>query len=260
MKISPILLLLCALVPRYAMAQEQSTESATERVIYSRATPKGLRAFIPRGGKSRFWGQSRLTYNGKQLWTHVYDVQKTRFSKNENNTYGTQESGLDLFVFSRPTQLQRISSTRFSYGRYGGYKRGGDYESVGVETLWLDPMGRKMPIIAVDFQDPNGIYGMITQHAICVFNQGLNQSAIVEKRFGYGNSNGAGWSSWMTHFAVMDNELTGIVYREGSSEDSRRTFYKWEKDRFKPFRRTQKDNFEVDGKEPEEVEVPFDTP
>lgn len=46
---------LCALLPRLATAQEVKAPVVIERVTYSRAIPKGLSAFVSRGGKSRFW-------------------------------------------------------------------------------------------------------------------------------------------------------------------------------------------------------------
>lgn len=258
MKLHLVLLSLCALAPPTAIAQQPDKAPLIKQVLYSRTNTKGLREFVPRGGKSRFWGQSDLTYRDRKVWIHVFDVSKTRFQEDENNTEGEQKVGVDLFVFNSQKKLMRISSTRFVYGRYGGYKRGGDYESIGVETLWLDPTQQKMPIIRVALQDPNGLYGMITQDAICVFSRGLNEKSVVEKRFGYGASNGASWNSWSTEFAVMNDNLTGIIYRQDAFGVRRRTFYKWENDRFKPFSRKEMNNLGVDDEERKEVEVPLD--
>lgn len=94
-------LALCALSPRLATAQEVKNPVVLERVTYSRAIPKGLRAFVPRGGKSRFWGATNLKYNGQKVWVHVYDVEKIKYRKTEEyemDSPKVQKSGVDLFV------------------------------------------------------------------------------------------------------------------------------------------------------------------
>lgn len=249
-------LFVCALVPRLAVAQGEPTPVVAEKVTYSPAIPTGLWTFLPRGGASRFWGESNITYYGKKVWVHVYDVRKTQFAKDDTNVSGKQESGLDLLVFAKGHRLKRISSTHFTYGRYGGYDRGGDFESVGVRALWLDPKSRKMPIVQVALQDPNALYGTATQYAICVFSREVDNQAIVELRFGKGDSNASGWNSCNTEFAAMSNGLNGIIYFQGSSHATRRTFYKWEADQFIPFRRTKRGIEQED----KPIEVPFDTP
>lgn len=53
-----LILALCFLSPRFASAQSAPITVEATRVLYWRDIPKGLRAFVPRGGKSRFWGAS----------------------------------------------------------------------------------------------------------------------------------------------------------------------------------------------------------
>ncbi len=60
MKLLPLALISCLFAPRLATAQDPKTPVVPERVTYSRAIPKGLRAWVPRGGKSRFWGATNL--------------------------------------------------------------------------------------------------------------------------------------------------------------------------------------------------------
>lgn len=224
---------LLSFVPRLATAQEVRSPVVAEKVTYSRNVPKALSAFVPRGGKSRFWGASNLKYNGKQVWVHVYDVQKTQFLKDDNNVDGKQESGVDLFEVSKSRQLKQISSSRFSYKRYGGYERGGDYESVGVRTPWLDQKNKKLPIIQVAFQNPNGIYGTITQHAFVVFNHGLSKKAIVQQQFGYGSSNSSDVTRWNTDFGVDKTGLLTIRYIEGTRWSEKVTTYRWKNNYFR---------------------------
>lgn len=258
-----LVLSFCTLIPHLAVAQGEPTPVIAEKVSYSPAIPKGLWAFLHRGGTSRFWGESNIEYHGKKVWVHVYDVQKTQFRKGATAEVrreataeeGDQDSGLDLFVFSTPRRLKRISSTRFTYKRFGGYKRGGDFETVGVQTLWLDPKNQKMPIVQVALQDPNGLYGTFTNYAICVFNEAVGKKAVVELRFGKGASNGGAWVNWDSGFAVMNNGLTGISYTQARIE-TRVTYYRWESNQFKAFRRMLLDRDEPD----KSVEVPFDTP
>jgi hypothetical protein len=242
-------LLLGVLMPRLTAAQEAIMPAVIEKVSYVRSIPNGLTKFVPRGGKSRFWGESKLTYQNQKVWLHVYDVKKTRFRKDETNVTGKQDSGLDLFTLSKSRQLKRISSTRFTYGRYGGYKRGGDFETVGVQTLYLDPKSQKMPIIQIAFQDPNGLYGTITEYAFIIFNQGLNAKPIVQQQFGYGSSNGAGWNTWRTEFGTDEMGLLTINFREGSMDASRVTIYKWINNYFRPFERKQRSNQIEDAQE-----------
>lgn len=254
-------LFVCALVPRLAVAQGKPTPVFAEKVIYSPAIPKSLWAFLPRGGASRFWGESHITYHGKKVWVHVYDVRETRFFHGSPAYYGEQDSGLDLFVFSTPHRLKQISSTRFTYERPSRYTQGvgfesvGVSESVGVRTLWLDPKSQKMPIVQVALH-PNGYYGTGRENAICVFNNGVDKKAVVELRFGKGyGSNSALWVQWDSGFALMNNGLIGISYTQARIE-TRVTYYRWESNQFKAFRRMLLDRDEPD----KSVEVPFDTP
>lgn len=250
-------LLLCVLVPRLTVAQEATTPIVIEKVNYVRSIPKGLTKFVPRGGKSRFWGESKLTYQNQKVWLHVYDVKKTRFPKDETNVTGKQDSGLDLFILSKLRQLKRISSNRFTYGRYGGYERGGNFETVGAQTLWLDPKNQQMPIIQIAFQDPNSLYGTSTKYAFVIFNRGLNAKPVVQQQFGYGSSNAAGWNSWTTSFGVDERGLLTIKYGEGSMDANRVTIYKWIDNYFRPFERKQRSNEIEDA--PEET-VPLTDP
>ena len=243
-----ILLFSLVMVPSLALAAESSKPVAIEKVSYSRALPKVLSAFMPRDGKSLFWGQSNLTYQGKKVWIHLYDVQKTR-NQEGDVAEDSLRHRLDLFVFSAQKKLKRISSVTFPNADYYG-------QSFGVRTLWLDPERRTMPIIEVALQDPNGLYGMITQYAICVFDEGLNKAPIVEQRFGRGDSNAADYSSWNTEYTVTDDGVTGIAFYQGGSGGGRTTFFHWKDDRFQPFRRTQ----QRDLSDTEPIEVPFDTP
>ena len=243
-----LLLFTLFFVPTLAIAAESLNPVAIEKVSYSRATPKGLSAFIPRDGKSLFWGQSSLTYEGKKVWIHLYDVPKTRVQKGIEAD-DSRFHRLDLFVFSAPKRLKRISSVTFPNADYYG-------QSFGVRTLWLDLEHHNRPIIEVALQNPHGLYGMITDYAICVFNQGLNKAPVVEQQFGKGDSNAADYSSWNTEYTVTDNGLTGIAFYQGGSGGGRTTFFHWKDDRFQPFRRTQQRDFG----DPEPIEVPFDTP
>ena len=242
-----ILLFSLVMVPSLALAAESSKPVAIEKVSYSRALPKVLSAFMPRDGKSLFWGQSNLTYQGKKAWIHLYDVQKTR-NQEGDVAEDSLRHRLDLFVFSSPNKLKRISAVTFPDADYGSH-------SFGVRTLWLDPEHRTIPIIEVALQDPNGLYGMITQYAICVFDEGLNKAPIVEQRFGRGDSNAADWNSWNTEFITSTNGLTEIVFNQGSSAGGRKTFFRWEKNAWNPYRRTEQEDYSSPAKE-----VPFDTP
>ena len=53
-----LILISLACAPHLATAQEAKAAVVPEKVTYSREVPKGLRVWVPRGGKSRFWGAS----------------------------------------------------------------------------------------------------------------------------------------------------------------------------------------------------------
>ena len=238
---------------RIVVPQGKIPPVVPEQVSYSKAIPKGLWSFLPRGGTSRFWGESNITYHEKKVWVHVYDVRKTQFVKEATAEDGKQDSGLDLFVFSKKHQLTLISSTLFTYPRFGGYKRGGDFETIGVGVLWLDPKSQKMPIVDVLLNNPHGLYGTITQDVICVFNKGIAEKAVVDSRFGKGDSNAANFVHWDTGFALMSNGLSGVCYLQ-ARQGYLITYYKWEADQFRMFRKVR-----YDADSDEVVEVPLDS-
>jgi len=231
-----LLALVFCFAPRLATAQEVKNPVVMERVTYSRAIPKGLRAWVPRGGKSRFWGATNLKYNGQKVWVHVYDVAKVRYLKNNERGNAPQKSGLDLFIVSPSARLKRVSINRFSYDRFGGYGEGADSETVSVETSWVDWKNRKIPVVRVGFNNLNALYGTITQDVLTVFSQDFKK-IVVQFDFGSGSSNGAGWNSWNTSFEVDKRGFLSVLYGEGSMEGNRITTYRWMDKSFKEFAR-----------------------
>lgn len=237
-------------------AQNATTPVVTQKVSYSRTLPKSLASFLPSAGKSRFWGASNLTYNGQKIWLHVYDLGKTRFNPEDENTDGKQDSVLDIFIMSRAKRLQKLSSTRFTYNRFGGYKRGGIYESVALQTLWLDPRTKKTPIVQIAFQDPNALYGTMKNYVFAVFANGLDKPATTQRGFGQGASNAADWNVWDTSFEVDERRLLVIVFSEHRMVYIRDTRFHWTGSAFKPYRRTLSEMSD----EPQEPQVLKDEP
>ncbi len=221
-------LTLFALSPRLATAQEVKNPVVLEKVTYSRAIPKGLRAFVPRGGKSRFWGATKLKYNGQKVWVHVYDVAKLRFEKKKGPDYATQKSGLDLFVFSKSHRLKRIGSSRFGYSRFGDYESGGGHESVGVQTLWLDPQTKKMPVVEVDINQPSNVYGDNGSGVLIIFPKDL-QGAVAQIGVGHGASHSGGW---FTGYEIDEKGLLSIISGEFEAVGTTYTKYKWDGKQF----------------------------
>ena len=223
-----LFLSLLAFTPRLATAQEAKTAVGAERVTYSRAVPKALRAFVPRGGKSRFWGATKLQFEGKQIWVHVYDVEKIRYSETEDNSNKTQKSGLDLFIFSPSNKLKMISSNRFGYQRFGDSERGGDFEPVGIQTFYLNPQAKQTPIVQIEIHNPQSYYGTNTMFVFVTFDPKFKKATIQNKarnrEWGNGNSNSGGWN---TTFGIDEKGLVNIFYNTSSSAGNSRTTYKW---------------------------------
>lgn len=237
-------LFVSALISKPTLAEDTLPAVTLQKVSYLRSTPPTLQRFLPKGGKSRFWGASNLKYKGQIVWMHVYDVQKARFPQEPESTYGLQESGLDLFLWARGGPLQKLSSTRFTYKRPGGYKEGGIYEPIGVKTLWLDPQTKKKPIVQIAFQNPEGFCGLIEHYVLAVFDQGLSKVAITQRGFGEGVSNSSTWNSWSTQYEVGEKGLLRLVFSEGSSGSNRDTSFRWTGAAFEPYQRKEKSIYE----------------
>ncbi|RYG70889.1 hypothetical protein EON80_06510 [bacterium] len=238
MKFSWFILFNLVIVSRSAVAQAAPSEVIPEKVNYSTRVPKALKTFLPKGGKSRFWGETKLRFESKPVWAWVYDAKKTFFKTGESNTDGIQKSGLDLFVFSKPGRLKRISTTRFNYPRWGAYDRGGDFETVGLESTWLNLKTRTRPVLRVRMNNPHGLYGTITEDVLLVFDAGFKK-ANAQTGFGQGNSNGADYSSWNTTFVMDEAGQLNVIYSRGGSGGGRETTYKWQGKTFKPVSRVQ---------------------
>jgi hypothetical protein len=108
---------------------------------------------------------------------------------------------------------------------------------VEVQQLWLDPQRKKVPVVKIDLQTLNTDYGTISKYVICVFNQGVNKTAVVEQRFGERDFNAPDWNSWHTKIDVMNNGMLGIIYSQLDADGQTDTFYKWSNNRFVPFRK-----------------------
>jgi hypothetical protein len=232
MKILWFALLAVLLSSQLTMAQEAPVAVIPEKISYSKTIPQSLKTFLPRGGKSRFWGQTKLRFENKPVWAWVYDAKKTYFKAGESNTNGIQKSGLDLFVFSKPSRLKRISSIRFNYWKSS------EAETVGLESTWLDLKTRTRPVLRVKLQDPRGMYGMISGDVLVVFEAGFKK-AVTQIGFGQGNSNGADYSMWNTAFVMDEDGQLNLVYTEDGTGGSRETTYQWRRNAFKPVSRRQ---------------------
>ncbi|HEX8463068.1 MAG TPA: hypothetical protein VF627_00490 [Abditibacterium sp.] len=233
-----IALTLLALAPRLATAQEAKTAVGATRVTYSRATPKGLRAFVPRGGKSRFWGATKLKYNGQQVWVHVYDMVNVRFTRYEEANEVEQKSGLDLFVFAGSKRLRRIATHHFTYDRFGNYESGADREPIGVQTFWLNAKTKETPIVQIEINNPQSLYGTNTKFVFFVFSQNFHKAIVENNQWGIGSASSGGWS---TTFGVDENGLTTLFYNEFNSSGTTKTTFKWVNNKFKPFEKKFKE-------------------
>jgi hypothetical protein len=218
MKTLPFTLSFFALVPQLAMAQVVKPPVVLERVRYSPALLIMVRMTIPRAGTTRFWGATYLKQQGKQVWVHVYDVQKIDFpARFDGEGYlpanslqlpedGMQKSGLDLWVENDKRAWEIVSRVRFEYLRNGNhdlydlahqfpYNRDNQkerlwlesnkaaFETVGVQTFWLDAKVRTKPIIEVGFQnaDPKRREGERFLHLWVVFPEGLNKVPVIQR-------------------------------------------------------------------------------
>ncbi len=229
---------LCALSPRLATAQEAKTPVVLEKVTYSRAIPKGLRAFVPRGGKSRFWGATNLQYNGQKVWVHFYDISRAKWIKpKEKKPYCLQKSGLDLFTISKSRRLNRISSTHFEYQRWDIDDRGVIYEgrrpqSIGVDTLWLDPKTKKLPIIKITLSGASGL--MFEEERILIILDRRLRNGIVQQGFVSGASgDGATIYELAVSFGGVDERGFALITESRIDEGSTKfTTYKWDGKKF----------------------------
>ena len=249
-------LTLCVLSPRLAKAQDAKTAIGVQRVTYSRAIPKGLGAFVPHGGKNRFWGATNLKYNGQQIWVHIYDVEKTDFSESAKMSavkyyaqderelqisffrnslrYGAQKTNVDLMIISKSLRLKQISSTPFSYGRFGKKNIGGSPETVGVETLWLDSPTRKIPVFKVNLQNPNDNREASGTNMLVIFPKGLSGSSVAEG-FGYGSDNSSDGNSWSSEINSGDEKgFLKIVSNHSTYYRTTESTLKWDGYTFVP--------------------------
>jgi len=197
------------LLSRLAVAQDVKSPVVLEPVSHSKAFPTALRFTIPKSGESRFWGESKLKYQGKPIWIHVYNVAKADFSvaigekdyapfQNGKVTgNGVQKSILDLFIKNEKQQWQRLSSNSFSYLRYGIWDLSGETpkeaatEDTLVNTLWLDAKSKSKPVIEIDFVT-SGYMSLDHEYIFVIFPDGLNQKPVIEQ-FYDGTSNAGSW-------------------------------------------------------------------
>ena len=239
-------LALCCLAPRLATAQDAQTVTVAERVTYSRAIPKGLRAFVPHGGKSRFWGATKLKYNGKRVWVHVYNVRVINVVKGDELSAAKdyapndrqfvvwalkeapllQESGFDLFIVSKSRRLSRISSTLF-------FHRKDENETIGMEMLWLDPRTKKKPIFKANLREKRGFSGTPGLDMLIVFPDGIAKGTVKEG-FTYGAITSSNEIFWGAVFDSLD-ESGNLIVRASYNENKERktTTYKWKDNYFK---------------------------
>ncbi len=166
-------------------------------------------------------------------------MQKAVFSKDKGNSDGVQKSVVDLVLLSKSDVLSRISSIPFNYLRWGNYARGGELETVGVQTLWLDFKTKKRPIIWICLKNPNGFVGPIAYGLLITYEQGLKK-AVVQNNFGYGSDNSGGFNSWSSSFTVSQEGELNIISYYNSNGDTSRTNYRWKNNRFRSFEKQEK--------------------
>ena len=247
-------LIVGSLAPCAVMAQEVKPPVILEKVNDLKAIPAQVQKTIPKAGTSRFWGVSKLQFEGKQVWIHIYDVEKAICPENgKTGLRVLQQCELDIFTSPDKNNFKRISSTSFNYLRGGNNREGADSENVRVTTLWLNPKIKTAPILTVELES-NGALDTITKELLFVFPYGWNKP-IIQKGFGSGMTMDSNAHGWNTTFAIDEVGLI-IVYEEHSDNGSWRAFYRWqESDKaFKCFACKQ---FTYDGPE---MDIPLNSP
>ncbi len=242
---------------------QRNSPHLVKQVPGSRLIHRALSVYVPRGGASRFWGVTNLTFRGRQVWVHIYDVQKMDFSKGRASygvkdyapaerafqaalmpvsedpnavatlfKYGVQRSRLDLMVVRRGEKPRRISSTSFFHVTWGNIETGRAVLRVGVENLWLDP-AKKIPLLKVDLRQ-SGFRGDCGTNVLFVYSNGLRRGAVREG-FGFGSDNSTAARDWSSSFGKVDaNGHLQVVSLFSNRGGQTTTFYGWSKNYFRP--------------------------
>lgn len=171
------LLSLCA--PLAVWCAPSSAQPNAVRVLYSREMPRAVRAKMPGGWKSRFFGACKLPGREGEVLFHLSS--KREVEPGEVDERGTRlkplPCALDVFTrvkSGRRQVLQLLNTMRFGYEGYY------DFGQVRADVMWADPRTRRIPILKLTARDNFAERRSFGQDVLVSFPQGLKAQANVQ--------------------------------------------------------------------------------
>ena len=151
------------------------------KVPYSKRLPNGVIRRLPHGYRSLFYGTAQIDAKGPRVAVHFYEGKDQ--SKNSTQTADYEEREkcvIDIFTTANAKKgTQRLNSIHFQR-----VKAKASEEEYGVDILWLDPQQKRMPIIRLTLEDPDGAVGAAGSYILLVFPQGWTLSSMPKSSFG----------------------------------------------------------------------------
>ena len=222
------LLSLCA--PIALWCAPSSAQPNAVRVLYSREMPRAVRARMPSGWKSRFFGVCKLPGREGEVLFHLS-------SKSEVLERDIDDSGkvmgktllCSLDVFSRRKRgrkfiVQPLNAVRFEYeDRY-------DFNTIRADVMWADPQTQRVPILKLVARNLEG-YGSFGQDVLVNFPRELSQEANVQQF----RSHGSTIEIYRNKFDRMDERGFAVVVQEWSDTtgmSATETEWRWDGEGF----------------------------
>jgi hypothetical protein len=135
-----------------------------------------VRARLPRGAKSRFYGKCKIPPYGHGLVLHLYALPANNYVLDVFTTNGYEKRDGDA-----PPLLHTIP---FKYTEFADNPDLRVFDYVEAQVLWLDPRHKTQPVVRLDCRFNNGFYGPFGNNFLFIFAKGLNHKPTIQQ-FGY---------------------------------------------------------------------------
>lgn len=207
------------------ISQKQKAPTTRHKLVGT-VVPSSVKKWMPKRGKSRAFAKLQLNSGKSPVWAHFYDVKPL---STQDPYYNSQECSLDVLIHTaKPSVYKRLNTIPISYQRW--HKQ---TDLANINTLWLDPQRKSIPIIRVRLSDFGPYSGRSNGSEIfLVFRDGLTKTPVIQQ-FGYGVFTGGTVDSLNLYLDAVDDAGNITIKQVESSSVGRKTdIWKWTGSKF----------------------------
>lgn len=179
-------------------ASAATPKEVDQAIIYVRTMPREVKRLLSHGARSCFYGRFRLANTRTSYALHLFNPSPRQ--DNLDGNFQIYRLRLQLFERKPNRKMRLINNVAVNYRAMVSSPK-----KFAAHLLWLDPKRQTMPILKFDCFEPKGFVGLIGDHVLVIFSQGLKRAARVQS-LAFGNWSASDYGAQNTTFNEIDNK------------------------------------------------------